>query len=224
MFFDLDHTLWDYDRNTSEAVTEIYHLYQHLKWPFSLEEFITLFHETNEVLWDKFNHGHIGRMELRNDRFRIILGKLGIPENEVPEEIGDAYLKVAPSKSQVVPHTFQLLDYLMPKYILHIISNGFDDVQFRKLEAAGILHYFDKIITSDNSGYRKPQKEIFEFAMKSAGTNVAESIFVGDNVHTDIQGAINAGMDHIYYNPEIKAHDFPVTYEVSCLKEIMNIL
>lgn len=224
MFFDLDHTLWDFDANTAEAVSEIYNLYGFSEKHFFLEDFLLRFNETNNYLWDKFNHGLIGRSELRNDRFKIILGKFGIPESEVPADIGDAYLKIAPSKSKVMPHTHELLEYLLPTYTLHIISNGFDDVQFRKLEAANLLPYFDKIITSDNSGYRKPQKEIFEFAMQSAGTSLSESLFIGDNTDTDIQGALNAGMDHIYYNPLKKPHNFPVTYEVHCLREIMNIL
>jgi putative hydrolase of the HAD superfamily len=224
LFFDLDHTLWDYEKNTEEAVREIYDLFNLSKWSFTLEEFTRYFHETNNFLWDRFNHCLIGREELRNDRFKIILGNLGLKAEDVPEEIADAYLNVAPSKSSVMPYTYEVLDYLAPKYKLHIISNGFDDVQHRKLKAANIFHYFDQIITSDNSGYRKPQKEIFDYAMNSADASRVDSLFVGDNLDTDITGAQNAQMDHIFYNPAKKQHPFKVTYEIESLEEIMNIL
>jgi putative hydrolase of the HAD superfamily len=203
---------------------EIYEIFNLSRWPFTLEEFMKYFHETNNYLWDKFNHRLIDREELRNNRFKIILGKLGVKEEDVPAEIGEAYLEIAPSKSSVMPFTYEILDYLFPKYKLHIISNGFDDVQHRKLKAANIFHYFDKIITSDNSGYRKPQKEIFDFSMDSAGATRADSLFVGDNLDTDIVGAQNAQMDHIFYNPEKKPHPYQVTHEIVSLKEIMKIL
>lgn len=224
IFFDLDHTLWDFEKNTEEAIKEIYELYDFSKYPFTLNEFVKYFHETNNLLWDKFNHRLIGREELRDSRFIIVLGNLGINEEDVPRDIGEAYLKIAPNKSGVLPYTYQVLDYLYPKYKLHIISNGFDDVQHRKLKAANLYHYFDKIITSDNSGYRKPQKEIFEFAMNCAHASRADSIFIGDNADTDIVGALNAEMDHIYYNPEKNQHSYKVNYEIESLQEIMNIL
>lgn len=224
LFFDLDHTLWDYDKNTFETITEIYEIYDLSRWSLSFDKFLTHFHEINNLLWDKFNHGLIDRFELRNNRFKIILRDLGIDENAIPADIGETFLEIAPSKSSVVPFTHEILEYLSPKYQLHIISNGFDDIQHRKLKASNIFHYFDKIITSDNSGYRKPQKEIFEFAMNSAGSSLSDSMFVGDNLDTDIQGAQNAQMDHIFYNPDNRDHSFPVTHEISSLREIMNIL
>lgn len=224
IFFDLDHTLWDYDKNTFETITEIYNLYNLSKLSISFDEFLTHFHEINNLLWDKFNHGLIDRYELRDNRFRLILQQLGVRESDIPNDIGETFLEIAPLKSSVVPFTHEVLEYLHPKYQLHIISNGFDDVQYKKLKASNIFHYFDKIITSDNSGYRKPQKEIFEFSMDVVGSSRSDSMFVGDNLDTDIQGAQNAQMDHIFYNPDKKDHTFQVTYEIQSLKEIMNIL
>lgn len=224
LFFDLDHTLWDFDKNTSEAIGEIYNLFDFSKWSFSLEEFMKYFNEANNYLWNKFNHGLIDRLELRNSRFKIILKKLGFKATDVPDGIGDKYLELAPDKSNVMPYTHEVLAYLQPNYDLHIISNGFDDVQHRKLRASNIHHYFDQVVTSDNSGYRKPQKEIFEYALKSSGALKNNSLFIGDNLDTDIQGAHNAKIDHIFYNPEKHPHSIEVTYEVASLKELMNIL
>jgi putative hydrolase of the HAD superfamily len=220
----LDHTLWDFDKNTSEAITEIYQLFKFAKWAIKMEDFIKYFHETNNYLWNRFNHGLIDRLELRNSRFKLILANFNVKENQVPPEIGDAYLKIAPSKRNVIPFTYDVLEYLRPNYKLHIISNGFDDVQHRKLKAAGIFDFFEEIITSDSSGHRKPQKEIFEYALNRAGANRHNALFVGDNLDTDIQGALNAQLDHIFFNPLKQKHGFPVTYEINCLSQIMNIL
>ena len=224
LFFDLDHTLWDFDKNTTQAISEIYTIFNFSEKTFSIDDFMQYFNEANEYLWDKFNHGQIDRVELRNSRFKIILKKLGLSEKDVPEGIGDEYLRRAPSKPNVIPFTHEVLEYLQPRYQLHIISNGFDDVQHRKMKAANIHHFFDKIVTSDSSGHRKPQKEIFEYALDQAGATKTDSIFIGDNLDTDIKGAQNAEMDHIFFNPDNKNHSTPVTYEINSLRQIMNIL
>lgn len=117
-----------------------------------------------------------------------------------------------------------MLEYLQPNYRMHIISNGFDDVQHSKLKASNIHDFFDIIITSDSSDHRKPQKGIFEFAMKRAGATLDNSIMIGDNIDTDIIGAQNASMDHIFFNPNKTSHSLNVTFEINSLKQIMNIL
>ena len=161
---------------------------------------------------------------MRNDRFKLILEKLGVDANEIPEGIGDKYLELAPIKSKVIPHTYEILDYLKPNYKLHIISNGFDDVQHSKLKASKIHEYFDVIVTSDSSGHRKPQKGIFEFALASANASKTSSIMIGDNIDTDIIGAQNVALDHIFFNPNKIPHKIDVTHEIDSLKQIMNIL
>ncbi len=225
LFFDLDHTLWDFDNNTAEAIEEIYTIFNISQWSFfTFNDFINVFNEVNNILWDKFNHGKIDRMELRQHRFPMILTRLGVDERVIPTGIGEKYLELSPKKSKVLPFTHEILEYLKPNYQLHIISNGFDDVQHSKLEAAKIHHYFDKIVTSDSSNFRKPQKEIFEFAMEVAGATRANAIMIGDNVDTDITGAQNAKMDHIFFNPNKITHTLNVTHEIESLQQIMNIL
>lgn len=225
LFFDLDHTLWDFDKNTTEAMEEIYKIFNLAKWSFfTFNDLMKIFYEVNNHLWDKFNHGLIDQWELRNTRFNIILGKLGMRENEIPKSIGEKYLEVAPAKHYVLPFTYEILDYLKPKYQLHIISNGFDDVQHTKMKSSKIHKYFDKIVTSDSSGHRKPQKGIFEFAMNEAGATRQNALMIGDNMDTDIIGAQNASMDHVYFNPSKIKHSLKVTFEIDSLKQIMNIL
>ena len=225
LFFDLDHTLWDYDINTREANEELYKLFNFSKWSFfTFDDFLSMFHEVNNYLWDKFNHGRIEKMELRNIRFKMILEKLGVNEDDIPEGIDEKYLEIAPIKPNVMPFTHEILDYLKPNYHLHIISNGFDDVQHAKLKASKIHHYFDKIVTSDSSGYRKPQKGIFDYAMSEVNATIQNSLMIGDNIETDIIGAQNAVMDQVYFNPERIKHDLKVTFEIDSLKQIRNIL
>lgn len=225
MFFDLDHTLWDYDVNTSEAILEVYAYFDMAKWSFfTFEQFVTVFHEVNNFLWDRFNHGKLDRLTLRNERFKMILTRLGVQAHEIPVGIGEKYLELAPIKAKVIPYTLEILEYLKPNYNIHIISNGFDDVQASKLLASKIHHYFDKIVTSDSSKFRKPQKEIFEHAMTLTGASLADAIMIGDNLDTDISGAQNARMDHIFFNPKKLVHHLKVTYEINSLQQIMNIL
>ncbi len=225
LFFDLDHTLWDFDKNTSEAMEEIYKIFNFSKWSFfTFSDLMKIFYEVNNFLWDKFNNGLIDGLELRNNRFIMILKKLGVNENEIPKGIGEKYLEVAPAKHYVIPFTYEILDYLKPNYQLHILSNGFEDVQHRKLEASKIHHYFNTIVTSDSSGHRKPHKGIFEFAMKEAGATRDNTIMIGDNLETDIMGAQNASIDQIYFNPNRILHNSKVTFEVHSLQQLMNIL
>jgi putative hydrolase of the HAD superfamily len=224
LFFDLDHTLWDYDRNSEEALRELYEEYGFAGWDMDFGAFLEAFHEVNNELWDKFNFGQIERAELRDTRFPIILGKLGIDSSRTPADIGLRYLQIAPQKPHVVPETHRVLDVLKTRYRLHILSNGFDDVQLAKLRHAGLQHYFDQVITSDNSGARKPEVRIFEYALEQAGAHRGNSLFIGDNPKTDIVGARNSGLDHIFFNPNAMPLPYPDTYEIRQLDELLNIL
>lgn len=225
IFFDLDHTLWDFDKNTVETIREIYDIYDFSKWDFfTFHEFMEVFREVNNHLWDKYNHGFIDQMELRNSRFGIILKKLGVAAENIPQGIGKKYLELSPIKPNVLPFTHDMLAYLKPKYRLHILSNGFVDVQHTKLKASKIHEYFEVIITSDSSGFRKPQKEIFEFAMSQAGATIDNALMIGDNLDTDIIGAQNASMDHVFFNPNKVKHQLTLMHEIHSLKEIMHIL
>ena len=221
IFFDLDHTLWDYDKNTNETICDLYAMYQLEKFNlFSPEEFIKAFFEVNNELWRKFNFGQIEQAAMRRSRFNLIFNKLGLHNGDVPLGIEDKFLQTCPTKPHLLPHALAALDYLHKKYTLHIITNGFDDVQFTKLKSAGIDRHFREVITSDNSGYRKPDREIFEHAMKKAGASRSDAIFVGDNPDTDVAGAINAEMDFVYYNPARLPHGLKVLYEIDSLDRL----
>jgi len=225
ILFDLDHTLWDFEKNSTEALLEVYDHFQlsrHNK--FTAVEFILKFKEVNASLWDQYNLNKIEKEYLRNERFKLTLEGLGIQENEIPPEIGEIYIQLCPVKPHVIPHSFEVLDYLKPKYKLHIITNGFDDVQDIKLSHSKLKNYFDFIFTSERAGHKKPSKEMFEKAIEWLGADPEECIMIGDNPVTDIQGAINASLDVIYFNPGNLPHSLPVTYEIRSLIELKNIL
>jgi putative hydrolase of the HAD superfamily len=225
ILFDLDHTLWDFEKNSTEALLEVYeHFHLDRFGLFSPLDFALKFKEVNALLWEQYNLDKIEKEYLRNQRFRLVLTSLGIEEEKVPPDIGRIYIEICPVKGHVIPNAFEVLDYLLPKYNLHVITNGFDDIQDLKLVHSKLRDYFDTIITSESAGHKKPRKEMFERAIELIGTTADDCIMIGDNPITDIQGAINASLDVIYFNPENVSHDLPVTHEIRNLLELTRIL
>jgi putative hydrolase of the HAD superfamily len=225
IFFDLDHTLWDFDKNSSVVLTELFcHYKLDLLNSFSLNQFLKKFYEVNYRLWNLYHSGEIDKEKIRNSRFKIIFEELGASGAMVPQKLADEYLRLCPLQKNVMPFTFDLLDYLHGKYKLHIITNGFEDVQHVKLKSAGLLGYFQTIITSDDCGFIKPDKRMFEYALEKTGALPLESLMIGDSLDVDITGAINAGIAAIHFNPLKLKHIEPHILEISCLSELMEIL
>ncbi len=225
IFFDLDHTLWDYEGNAGEALHELYDHHQlGEKGMFSKAELVTTFFDVNDMLWDDYNHHRIQRKDLRERRFPTIFKRLGLPIELRPKDIETEYIALSPTKDKVFDHAHELLDYLSPKYELHIITNGFDDIQGTKMSSSGIDHYFKVIITSETAGFRKPDPRIFRLALDKSGAEAGHSLMVGDNLKADIGGARDFGMDQVFFNPGRKSHIDKVTYEISGLKELMSLL
>ncbi len=225
IFFDLDHTLWDFEKNSTETLRELYLAYElsaHRK--FTEDDFLHTFRKINFKLWNLYNTGQYDRDRLRNDRFLIILTELGVNEALVPSDIGEAYLRICPTKPHVFPHAIDILTYLKEKYTLHIITNGFSDVQAIKLKSANLTGYFKEIITSEVAGCLKPVREIFDYTVRKIKADCKECIMIGDNLKTDILGAKNAGLDQIYFNPLQIEHQQQVTYEIDCLSQLKEIL
>lgn len=229
IFFDLDHTLWDFERNSAESLQELYHQYKLQELgTFQVQELVDQFSVLNRTLWDLYDTGKITQEELRALRFQTLFKKLGLDNFVHCQPFGDKYVQLCPSKPHLIPFAKEVLEYLRDKYVLHIITNGFVEVQSIKLQNAGLLPYFQEVITSDRAGNRKPHRQIFDFAMQICNTSAEECMMVGDNLETDIRGARNAGMDHIYYNPEDLPEELAIeyqpTYHVRCLSELMEIL
>jgi len=229
IFFDLDHTLWDYESSARQTLFDLYQRYD-LSSKVALDEngLCESFFKVNHELWDKYNKGKISKYVLRTQRFRMVFEAIDVElklfgENEI-SQFNKEYLYECPQKPNLIEGTVELLDALSSEYELHIITNGFIDVQATKMEMSGLSPYFSHVITSEGASAKKPQRKIFDFAMKQTGANIASSIMIGDNLSTDIKGARDYGLDQIFFNPGEIAHDNPVTHEVNKLKEIKVIL
>jgi YjjG family noncanonical pyrimidine nucleotidase len=225
IFFDLDHTLWDFETNSGEALAELYKHYElEKKSAASPAEFSKTFTKINTGLWDRYDRGELHRDVLRNERFHLVLSAIGINDYEMSLRFSGDYLNLSPKKKNVMPGAIETLDYLVARYPLYIITNGFDEVQLIKMTSAGIHHYFKKIFSSEKIGHKKPSREIFEHALSANSFRVEQAVMIGDNLLTDMQGARNARMDHVFFNPNHVAHQDPVTYEIHHLSELKNIL
>ncbi|MFT7033575.1 MAG: putative hydrolase of the HAD superfamily [Cyclobacteriaceae bacterium] len=229
IFFDLDHTLWDYESSARQTLLELYQRYDlSSKVALDENELCESFFKVNYKLWDKYNKGDISKYVLRTQRFRMVFEAIGVElklfgENEISQFNKD-YLYECPQKPNLIDGAIELLDSLSSEYELHIITNGFIEVQATKMEMSGLSPYFPHVITSEGASAKKPQRKIFDFAMKQTGASIASSIMIGDNLSTDIKGARDYGLDQIFFNPDEIPHDNPVTHEVNYLKEIKAIL
>lgn len=225
VIFDLDHTLWDYDTNCAEALHDLYLKHGLEKRGIStFEELLTVFLEINNSMWDQYDLGIIQRDVIRYQRFHRILTKLGVDDYRLSLEMSGDYVALSPTKKNLLPNAKPLLDYLKQKYPLLIITNGFDEIQSVKLSSSGIDSYFEKVITSEKVGHKKPAKEIFDVALRHGNYTPQEVVMIGDNLNTDIKGAQNAGIDSVYFNPTKKPHNHTTNYEIQDLIELKSIL
>lgn len=223
IFFDLDHTLWDYETNSAEVLTGFYN--QHISTTESeLTAFLSNFTKVNDALWNKYSKGLIDKEVIRKSRFVEVLELSGINDPALAENLSIQYLFECPRKTHLFPGTIEVLEYLNKKYDTHILTNGFSDVQEVKLNNAGISKYFDKVITSESIGHKKPSKEFFDHAFEATKSTNSEAIMIGDNLKTDILGAHKAKMKSVYFNPSGYAKPHKATFEIKELKELLHIL
>lgn len=226
IFFDLDHTLWDFDAN---ARASLHQMHLDLKLSERGVHDFDLFHQNylthNERLWARYRKGQIKQDELRMKRMWLTLLDFKIADEELAREMGDIFLQLLPTRTIIFPDTVEVLHYLTSKgYRLHLITNGFEMTQHNKLSSCGLDHFFTHVITSEGSNSLKPEKEIFEYALQKAGTVVEESIMIGDALDIDVLGAMNIGMDQVHVNyHRIDQHIKP-TYTIYALKELKDIL
>ena len=225
IFFDLDRTLWDFDKNSQDTLTQLVEGFDLISRGIdNPENFINKYKIHNERLWDLYRVDKITKEELRTKRFRLVLAEYGILDKQLAEDFGMAYVKESPLKTRLVPFTLEVIAYLHKKYKLHIITNGFQEVQQIKLEKTGLFQYFETIITSEQAGVNKPNPQIFEYALNNAGAKVEESIMIGDDLEVDIIGSKIFGMEQVYFNPKKEKHQEQLTFEIDCLSQLMEIL
>ncbi len=221
IFFDLDHTLWDFDKNSGLAFNSIFKKHQIL---VELETFLKVYTPINENYWKLYREDKVTKEDLRYGRLKESFDGLRINVTDAQiEQLSIDYIDHLPNHNHLLEGTLEILDYLHPVYELHIITNGFKEVQRRKMESSGILKYFKTITTSEDVGFKKPHRRIFETALKTACAQVSESIMIGDNLEADILGAKGFGMQAILYN-YYKA-EFPHDHhQIMEMKELLKYL
>ena len=225
IFFDLDHTLWDYEANSREALLDLHAQYDLAsKGVTSVDELCFHFKRVNTELWDLYDRNLITSDVIRQERFKQILDAFGAFEQKLCDNLSHDYLNNCPLKCNLIPNALDTLDYLSQKYKMTVVTNGFEEIQNIKLTSGKITHYFEHVITSQKAGHRKPAREIFEYALQVNGSSPAETIMIGDNLLTDIAGAKNASIDTIFFNPEGLEHDVQVHYQIKALSELQEIL
>ena len=190
----------------------------------SAHEFHEVYHPLNEELWVLYRADKITKDELNRTRFMKPLEHYGIHDIELADHLSEDYVYWSPRIVRLVPGTMELLDYLRPKYHLHLITNGFQEVQHTKLNGSGLEPYFETLTVSEEVGVKKPNPEIFHYALRKAGAIAEESIMIGDEMAVDIDGARAAGMDTVMFNPKREIIEGNRTFEVNDLREIMEIL
>ena len=224
LFFDLDHTLWDFESNSNYTLQRVFTEYA-IEQQFGIDytAFATAYNIHNEKLWARFRNGFIKRDELRWKRFWLTLIDFKIGDTALSHELSEAYLEILPSQNKLMPYAKEILEHCKDRYHMHLITNGFEATQWQKLHYSGISGYFKEVITSEKSQSIKPNAEIFNYALKAAGAACEESIMIGDALDIDILGAFYAGWDQVYFNPARKEHKHKPTYEVACLSELIPI-
>lgn len=231
LFFDLDHTLWDFEANSKATLLQ---LYQELELEKRGVADFNRFHQNylvhNEKLWERYRNGYIKQEELRVKRMRLTLLDFKIVDEVLEQAMSVQFLEMLPTRTILFPDTLESLNYLRDKgYKMHLITNGFEKTQHSKLEYSGLTPYFVEVITSEASGSLKPKPEIFEYAFQKTGADRNSSLMIGDTIEVDLLGAKNVGMDQLHVNHLSQQREaftdgtFP-TYTIFTLGEITGLL
>lgn len=222
VFFDLDHTLWDFEKNSALAFEKIF---EELNFGIDSKKFMDIYNPINVAYWKLYERNEIDQETLRinrvKDAFEAIEFPITLDEINI---ISDLFIKYLTSNNHLIDGTIELLDYLKDKYTLHIITNGFSSVQEVKLQKSNLDKYFVTITDSEAAGNKKPHKTIFQHALTIANASKNESIMIGDSIEADVLGAINFGMKAVYFNPENDKISHHEIIHIQKLTQLKNIL
>lgn len=221
VFFDLDHTLWDFEKNSALAFQVIIQKYG---IGVSHEKFNEIYSPINAQYWKLYRDGNITQQDLRYGRLRDTFKLLEFDvDDNLLHIVSEEYIELLPVNSHLHDGAVEILDYLKGRYSLHIITNGPDKVQELKLANSNLTHYFDTVTNSEMAGCKKPHAGIFEYALKLANADKATSIMIGDCIEADVQGALDFGLDAIFYNEH--GHNAPTTIrQVNRLIDLKELL
>ena len=221
IFFDLDHTLWDFETNSNRTFS---YIFERNDLGVNFNDFIEVYQPINYRYWKLFREDKVSKADLRYGRLREAFDGIEFDvSDEMIQLLSEEYITYLADHNELFDNALTVLDYLKPQYKMHIITNGFQEVQYRKLQNSNWLPFFDQVITSEKVGVKKPNPVIFEYALELTGAGAHESVMIGDNFEADILGAINVGMQAIFckFNGEIATKDVP---SVENLLELKNFL
>lgn len=221
VFFDLDHTLWDFEKNSALAFDAVFKMHN---INVNISHFLEKYIPTNVLYWKLFREDKVTQQQMRYRRLREPFDSLGYAISDEQLELLSAdYITHLPQYNHLFDGAVEVLEYLKPKYSLHIITNGFNDIQESKIRNSNIGHYFTTVTNSDMAGCKKPNPLIFEYALKAACADKTSSIMIGDCIEADVQGALNCGIDAIYFNEHRYDAHHSIT-QINHLLELKNLL
>lgn len=215
VFFDLDHTLWDFEKNSALTFDKIL---SKNNIPVELSAFLEIYVPTNFAFWKLYREEKITKEALRYQRLKSVFDTLEVHvADETINTLADEYILYLSTYTHLFQGTIEILDYLKPKYNLHIITNGFQEIQEKKLRLSGIFNYFNHVIDSEMAGVKKPNSIIFELALKSANVKPENALMIGDSLEADILGAKASGLHTLHFNTHKEAaHNIcPMIHDLS---------
>lgn len=224
IFFDLDHTLWDFEANSIETLKELFETYKLSERIESEALFISTYQIINKELWSLYHKNLVDKNTLRLTRFALALEKFDVYDLALSLKLAQDYTTIAPYKGKLFADAHEVLTYLQKKYSLHLITNGFKDVQRIKVKTSDLEKYFSNFFISEEIGFVKPQADFFNYALATAKTNSNSSIMIGDNYEADILGAAGVGMDTVFFNPERISNDYQSTFQIYELLTLKQLL
>lgn len=225
LFFDLDHTLWDFETNSRITLLELYEEMQlQAKGVPSFERFFEEYEKINEALWADYRKGKVTKAELRSQRFYRSLRQFDVEDIPISNLMEELYIQRSPYKTNLLPDALETLQVLSAKYQIHIVTNGFSEVQDVKIDHSGLKPYITHRISSEQVGVQKPDPKVFHYALKVTGAKRKESLMVGDSLEADVLGARRAGIEAVYFNPAARPHGEQLQYEIRNLKELLEWL
>lgn len=198
IFFDLDHTLWDFETNSRLTFERIFATHE---IRVVMEDFLEIYVPLNLAFWKLYRENRISKPELRYQRLKQAFDALSFPvEDYTINRLSEDYIRHLSSYNNLIDNSIEVLNYLQPRYNLHIITNGFQEIQEKKLTNGGIRHYFNQVVNSEMAGVKKPHPAIFELALQRAGVSADVSLMIGDNLEADILGAKAVGFHALHFN------------------------
>ena len=221
VFFDLDHTLWDFDKNSGLTFRKLFGLHQ---IDIELEDFLEVYEPINQNYWKLYREERISKPNLRYGRLKDAFDGIGKSVSDaLIHQLSEDYIKYLADFNHVFEGTGEVLEYLNRRYQLHIITNGFEEIQERKMQSSQIRHYFKTVTNSEMVGVKKPNPKIFNYALRQAEAKPEESVMIGDNVEADIEGAKGVGMETIFFDVS-KAYSDTSEKRIEHLMDLMRFL